>query len=196
MADDLHAQARQALDRGDPDAARDLLAKAHAASPDDAEIRELYAGLLLAHAIHLATDARDARRRDIARRKIPYDEEFQDSPEVARAFDAALAAHDAVLAVETGHEKALMMKATLLFRRDRATGREAALAILRGLEAAHPDHKQVTFLLKKVGTPCPRCTDTGFCPYCAGRGVRTILRFERVCEKCHSDGICPVCGVL
>lgn len=196
MTDDLYAEARRALDRGDADAARGFLARAHAAAPDDPAVRELYADLLLARAVHLATGARDARRRDIARRQIPYEEDFQDSPDVAQAFDAALAAHDDVLALAPGHEKALMLKATLLFRRDRAAGREAALQILRGLEAAHPEHRQVAFLIRKVEVPCSRCTDTGFCPYCVGRGVRTLLRFERPCEKCHGEGICPACGIL
>ena len=184
------------LDRGQADAARELLATAYAANPGESRVRDLYADLLLARAVHLAADARDARRRDIARRRIPYDEEFHDSPDVARAFDTALAAHDDILAVVPDHEKGLMMKATLLFRRDRGTGREAAVRILRDLEAAHPDHRQIAFLLRKVGTPCPRCTDTGFCPYCAGRGTRVLLGFERSCDKCHGQGICPACGVL
>lgn len=196
MAEDLYEQARSAVDRGEADRARELVARAYEANPADPEVRELYAGLLLALAIRSAAKAREARREDIVRRDIGFDEEFQDSPEVANVFDEALAAHDAVLRINPGHEKALMMKAALLFRRDRETGRVQALEILRGLVAAHPDNRQVAFTIRKVERPCPRCSDTGFCPDCAGKGSRRFLGMARKCESCHGQGICLFCGLV
>ena len=196
MGEDLYGRARDAVERGEADRAREIIARAYGARPEDPAIRELYAGLFLAHAIRLAAEAREARRKDIVRRGIGYDEEFQDSPEVAKAFDEALAAHDAVLRADSGHEKALITKAALLFRRDREAGRAEALEILRALLAAHPDHRQVAYAIKKIEKPCPRCSDTGFCPHCAGKGHRRFLRMDRVCETCHGQGICLACGVL
>lgn len=196
MPEDLYQEARAAIDRGEADRAREIIARAYEANPSDEAVRELYAALHLAHAIRLAAQAREARRQDIARRKIPYDVEFEDTPEVARAFDEALAAHDAVLRAEPTHEKALIMKATLLFRRDRHGGREEALRILRDLQEAHPDHRQVAFAFRKIEKACERCGDTGFCPYCRGRGSKPLLTIERRCERCHGQGICPACGVL
>ncbi len=196
MAEDLFEQAREAVDRGEPARARELIARAYAASPADPDIRELFAGLLLAQAIRLSTQAREARRQDILRRDIGYDEEFHDSPDVVKAFDAALAAHAAVLKVHPDHEKALMMKAALLFRRDREKGRVEALEILRALQAAHPENRQVALTIRKVERPCDRCSDTGFCPYCGGKGVRRFIGMIRECETCHGQGICLVCGVV
>ena len=89
-----------------------------------------------------------------------------------------------------------MLKAALLFRRDRESGRPAALAILRGLSAADPSNKQVPFTIRKIERPCERCDDTGFCPHCKGRGQRRFLRMDRKCERCYGRGICPACGVL
>lgn len=196
VPEDLYDQARAALDRGDPDAARDRIARAYEANPADPAVRELYVGLLLAHAIRLAAQAREARRADILQRKIGYDEEFHDSPDVARLFDEALAAHDEVLRVDPSHEKARMMKAALLFRRDREAGRAQALEILRAIQAAHPENRQVAFTIRKIETPCRRCSDTGFCPDCIGTGQRRRLGFTSKCGSCHGQGICLVCGVV
>ncbi|HKZ99558.1 MAG TPA: hypothetical protein VJ326_08230 [Thermoplasmata archaeon] len=196
MSDDLYAQARDAAERGDPDAARALVARAFEASPGDADVRELYAALHLAHAIRLSAGARDARRDGIVRRGIGYDEEFADDPGVAGRFEEALAAVDRVLAADPSHEKALMMKAALLFRKDRESGRPEALRILRAIVEAHPENRQAAYTIRKVERPCARCSDTGFCPYCAGRGTKTFLRIERRCEACHGRGICLACGIL
>ncbi len=196
MTTELTTQAREALERGRADEARTLADRAYAATPEDPEARGLYTTLHLALAIRLAAEAREARREDIVRRKIGYDEEFEDGPEVVRAFDAAAAALDEVLAADPKDEKALMMKASLLFRRDRAKGREPALEILRALVAANPANRQVLYALKKIEVPCNRCSDSGFCPRCRGRGARRILGLESKCEACHGQGICLVCGVL
>ena len=189
-------EAKVALERGEFEQARRLAADAHAERPDDPEIRELYAATHLARAIRLSDKAREARRLDLLRRKIDYDVEFQDTTEIAQAFDEALSAIEDVLRVEPGHWKTRMLKATLVFRRDRTSGRPAALEILRGLAEAEPTNKQVPFTIRKVERPCERCGDTGFCPYCKGRGERTFLRIDRRCERCYGRGICPACGVL
>lgn len=188
--------ARQALERGEFERALAFSKEAHAATPDDPEVKDLYAAVHLAHAIRLADDAREARRADLVRRNIEYDVEFQDSPDVAHAYDGALAAIEDVLRVQPGHWKTLMLKATLLFRRDREAGRPQALKILRRLEASDPGNRQVPFTIRKIERPCERCSDTGFCPHCVGRGVRTSFRMERKCSRCYGRGICPVCGVL
>ena len=122
--------------------------------------------------------------------------EFQDSPEVARAYDDAAAAIDDVLRVAPDHWKARMLKAALVFRRDRESGRPQALEILQALAAADPTNKQIPFTIRKIERPCVRCGDTGFCPHCKGRGQRRFLRMDRKCERCYGRGICPVCGVL
>ncbi|OGS48423.1 MAG: hypothetical protein A3K68_01405 [Euryarchaeota archaeon RBG_16_68_13] len=193
---DSVAQIQAALDRGDADGARALAREAYARDPSDGKVRELYVPLHLAQAIRLAAEAREARRRDIARRRIPYDEDFEDTPEVARAFEAALEAHEAILRADPGNEKVLMMKAVLLFRKDREKGRTEALGILRAIRDSRPENRQVAFAIRKVERPCERCSDTGFCPRCAGRGFRSLLRIERACDACHGQGICPVCGIL
>lgn len=189
-------EAKAALERGEFERAIALAEEAAAERPDDADIRELYATTHLAKAIRLSERAREARRQDLLRRQIDYDQEFQDSPEVVHAYDAALSAIDDVLRVAPGYWKAHMLKATLLFRRDRETGRPQALEILRKLSAADPANKQVPFTIRKIERPCERCGDTGFCPFCKGRGTKRFLGMERKCQRCYGRGICPACGVL
>ena len=189
-------EAKAALDRGDFDGAYRLVTEAVADHPDDPEARELYAVTHLAKAIRLSENAREARQIDLRRRAIDYDQEFRDSPDVDRAFDEALAAIDDVLRIEPAHWKARMLKATLLFRRDRESGRPAALAILQDLASSEPANKQVPFAIRKIERPCDRCEDSGFCPHCKGRGERRFLGVDRKCERCYGRGICPACGVL
>ena len=196
MGDNPIDRAKEALERGDVEGARAQVDRAFAETPDDPEVRELYSSLHLARAIRLAAVAREARRKDIVSRDIPYDEEFQDSPEVARHFEEALAAMDEVLMAVPGHEKAQMTKAAILFRRDREGGRPQALEILQAVAAANPANRQVALTIRKIERPCPRCSDTGFCPDCRGRGTKRFLRMERTCETCHGQGICLLCGVL
>jgi len=193
---DAFAEAKAAMERGDAEAARGLIDRALAERPQDPEIRALYSALHLGRAVRLAAEAREARRRDIVQRDIPYEEEFHDSPEVAKAFDAALEELEAVLRVEPGHEKALMTKALVLFRRDREQGRPRALEILGQVQAANPRNRQVLAAMRKIEKPCPRCGDTGFCSACRARGTRRFLGFERRCDACHGQGICLACGVL
>src|SRR5439155_595737 len=76
-----------------------LSEEAQTEGPDDPAARELYAVIHLARAIRLSDRAREARRQDLLRREIDFDEEFQDGPEVARAYDDAAAAIDDVLRV-------------------------------------------------------------------------------------------------
>ncbi len=196
MSEDVLAPVKEALERSAPDEARQLVDRIYREHPEDPQVREAYASLHLARAIRLSSHAREMRRQDIAARDIPYDTEFQDSPDVAKAFDDAAAAIEEVLAADAQHEKALMMKASLAFRRDRSKGRPEALAILNAIAAANPANRQVAYVIKKIATPCPRCSDSGFCPQCRGRGSRRRLGFESTCEACHGQGICLVCGVL
>src|SRR5712691_3051650 len=91
-------EAKSALARGEFDRALRLSEEARAEQPDDAEARELFVVTHLATAIRLSEKAREARRQDLLRREIDYEEEFQDSPEVAQSFEQALAAIDNVLA--------------------------------------------------------------------------------------------------
>ena len=189
-------EAKAALERGEFDTAFRLSEEAQMEAPEDPAARELYAVIHLARAIRLSDRAREARRQDLLRREIDYDEEFQDSPEVARAYDDAAAAIDDVLRVAPDHWKARMLKATLMFRRDRESGRPQALEMLQSLATADPTNKQIPFTIRKIERPCVRCGDTGFCPHCKGRGQRRFLRMDRKCEQCYGRGICPACGVL
>lgn len=189
-------EAKAALERGEFDRALQLTEEAHAETPDEPAIKELYASTHLARAIRLSDEARESRRKDLIRREIEYEVEFEDSPDVARAFADALAAIDDVLRVDPAHWKARMMKAALLFRQDRDSGRPLALKILRELAEVDPMNKQVPFTIRKIERPCVRCGDTGFCSHCKGRGQRRFLGTERKCERCYGRGICPACGVL
>ena len=189
-------EAKAALERGEFDEAFRLSEEAQTEGPNDPAARELYAVIHLARAIRLSDRAREARRQDLLRREIDFDEEFQDGPEVARAYDDAAAAIDDVLRVAPDHWKARMLKAALVFRRDRESGRPQALEILQALAAADPTNKQIPFTIRKIERPCVRCGDTGFCPHCKGRGQRRLLRMDRKCERCYGRGICPACGVL
>jgi tetratricopeptide (TPR) repeat protein len=196
MASTKVEEAKAALDRGEFDTAFRLAEEAQTERPDDPVAQELYAVTHLARAIRLSDRAREARRQDLLRREIEYDEEFQDTPEVARAYDDAAAAIDDVLRVAPDHWKARMLKAALVFRRDRESGRPQALVILEALAVADPTNKQIPFAIRKIERPCVRCGDTGFCPHCKGRGQRRFLRMDRKCEQCYGRGICPACGVL
>ena len=196
MDEDLVAQAKAALADGDSERARGLVDQAYAAHPDDGTAKELYTLLHLARAIRMSAAAREARRQSIVDRGIRYDQEFADTPGVARAFDDASAAIDEVIAVDGRNEKGLIMKAALLFRRDRAEGRDASLAILRQVAEANPENRQVLSAIRKVERPCPRCSDSGFCARCRGRGSRRVLGFETKCETCHGQGICLFCGIV
>jgi hypothetical protein len=193
---DLLEEARAAVARGEADRAHELITKAFEADPADARVRELYTALHLGRAVRLAAHAREARRRDIVARGIGHEEEFEDSPVVARAFHEALAAVDVVLNADPGHEKALMLKAVLLFRRDRASGRPAALEVLERLQSESPGNRQVAYTISKIARACARCADSGFCLVCGGRGTRRLLGVERRCMTCHGQGICHVCGVV
>ena len=196
MAQTKFEEAKAALERGAFEEALNLSEAAQSEQPEDPQARELYAVTHLAKAIRLSDKAREARRTDLLRREIDYDVEFQDTPEVSQVFEEALAAIEDVLRVDPNHWKAKMLKAALLFRRDRGSGRPAALAILQKLSAADPANKQVPFTIRKIERPCGRCDDTGFCPHCKGRGLRRTLGFERKCERCYGRGICPACGLL
>jgi tetratricopeptide (TPR) repeat protein len=196
MAQTKFEEAKAALERGAFEEALHLSEAAQSERPEDPQARELYAVTHLAKAIRLSDKAREARRTDLLRREIDYDVEFQDVPEVSQVFEEALAAIEDVLRVDPNHWKAKMLKAALLFRRDRGSGRPAALAILQELSAADPANKQVPFTIRKIERPCERCDDTGFCPHCKGRGLRRTLGFERKCERCYGRGICPACGLL
>ena len=189
-------EAKDALERGEFERAFRVVEEAVASTPDDPETRELYAVTHLAKAIRLSDRAREARRQELIRRAIDYDVEFEDTAEVARMFDEALAGIEDVLRVQPGHWKALLLKASLLFRKDRMAGRPQALEILAKLAEADPTNRQVPFTIRKIERPCARCGDTGFCPYCKGRGTSRFLRIESKCEKCYGRGICPACGVL
>jgi len=189
-------EAKAALERGEFERALTLAEEAHAEAPEDPDVREMYVVTHLARAIRLSERAREARRQDLIRREIEYDVEFHDTPEVVQAYEAAIAEIDDVLRVEPRQWKALMLKATLLFRKDREAGRPLALEILRELAAADPANKQVPFTIRKIERPCQRCGDTGFCSYCKGRGTRKWLGLERKCDRCYGRGICPACGVL
>lgn len=196
MADDWLAQAQAALEEGHADAARELTDRAFQERPDDPQVREMYAALHLAHAIRLSTRARELRREAIVRHNIPYDMEFEDDPEVAQAFDDALSAIEETLKVDPRSEKGLMMKASLLFRRDREKGRPAAVELLKQVAEANPSNRQVLYEIRRIESPCNKCGDSGFCPRCRGRGSRRILRMESKCEACHGQGICLACGIL
>jgi tetratricopeptide (TPR) repeat protein len=196
MAQSKFDEAKAALERGAFEEALQLSEAARAEQPEDPEARELYVVTHLAKAIRLSEKARQARRADLLLRQIEYDQEFQDTPEVSQTFGEALAAIEDVLRIDPTRWKARMLKAALLFRRDRESGRPAALAILQELAAADPSNKQVPFTIRKIERPCERCDDTGFCPHCKGRGLRRTLGFERKCERCYGRGICPVCGLL
>ncbi len=196
MSTSKQEEAKAALERGEFELALRLTEEAASETPDDPTVRELYAVTHLARAIRMSDHAREARRQDLIRRNIEYDVEFDDSPEVSRAFDEALAAIDDVLRIDANHWKARLLKASLLFRRDRMDGRRQALEILGALAEADPTNKQVPFTIRKIERPCPRCSDTGFCSHCKGRGVSRFLGMERKCERCYGRGICPVCGVL
>jgi len=193
---ELYLEARAAADRGDAAHALDLAGRAYESDREDADARGLYAALLVARGIRLSAAAREARRRAIVRRDIGFDEEFTDSPDVGKAFDEALEVLDRALLVEPAHPKAHMMKAALLFRRDRAGSRAVALEILRGVLAAQPENRQVLLEIRRTETPCERCSDTGFCPHCGGRGVKRFLRIESPCDACHAQGICLACGLV
>ena len=189
-------EAKAALESGAFERALSLSEEAYDEHPEDAEIRELFAATHLARAIRLSEKAREARRLDLIRRAIDYDVEFQDNPEVGKAFDEALAAIEEVLRADPSHWKAGMLKAALAFRRDRAAGRPQALEILARLATAEPTNKQVPFTIRKIERPCERCEDTGFCPHCRGRGERRFLGMDRKCDRCYGRGICPACGLL
>lgn len=196
MGEDLITEAQAALEGSRPDEARALIDRAYREHPEDVQVREMYTALHLARAIRLSARAREKRREDIARREIPVDVEFEDAPEVARAFDDASRAIEEVLSADPKHEKALMMKASLVFRRDRETGRPAAVAILQAIVASNPSNRQVVYTLRKIEVPCRRCSDSGFCLRCRGRGSRRVLGMQTKCDVCHGQGICLACGIL
>ena len=193
---DAYERARKAVDVGRFDEALAAAEEAHRAEPEDGPIRELYVGLLLARGVKLAAAARDLRRQDIVDRNIRVGDEFEDGERVRDAYGKALEAFDAVLALEPDNEKAMMMKASALHRFDRAGRRDEALTLLRKISEAHPQNRQVRLVIRKVEKRCEDCSDTGFCPYCGGRGSRTRLGLKSKCSKCWGQGICLTCGVL
>ncbi len=193
---EAYERARKAIDAGRFDDALAASEEAYRLDPADGPIRELYVGLNLAKGVKLSALARDLRRQDIVERDIPVEREFQDSARVRAAFDKALEAFDKVLAVEPENEKALTMKASTLHRYDRAARREEALALLGKIIEAHPENRQVKLVIRKVERACEECSDTGFCPRCAGRGSRALLGVKRKCEACWGQGICLKCGIL
>jgi len=192
----LYERARQAIDAGRFEEAKDSIDEALATDPSDGPTRELYAGLHLAAAVKAGARARELRRKSIADRGIGYDEEFSDTEETGRAFEEAIAEFDRVLQVDPGHEKALMLKAAALHRFDRAGRRDEAAEAIRRVLAVNPKNQQATLALRKIERVCERCSDTGFCTHCGGRGFRTLLGVQRKCRECWGQGICLRCGLL
>jgi len=193
---EAYEKARKAVDAGRFDDALNAAEEAFRLEPEDGPIRELHVGLNLARGVKLAAAARDLRRQEVVARDIGVDVEFEDSDRVKAAFQDALNAFDAVLSADPENEKAMMMKASTLHRFNRATRREEALGLLRRIQEAHPENRQLRLVIKKVEKKCDECSDSGFCPHCGGRGTRTLLGFKRRCDKCWGQGICLRCGVL
>jgi len=192
----LYERSRQAVDAGRFEEAKAAIDEAFAADPGDVPTRELYAGLHLAAAVRAGARARELRRKSIADRGIGYEQEFADTEETRRAFEGALSELDRVLEVDPGNEKALMLKAAALHRFDRAGRRVEATEAVRRILANNPKNQQATLALRKIERVCDRCSDTGFCPHCGGRGSRTFLGVERKCKECWGQGICLRCGLL
>src|SRR3972149_1228537 len=184
---EAYERARAAVDKGQFENALAAVEEAFAKEPADAPIRELYVGLNLARA---------RRRLDSAERGIPLEEEFQDSPRVREAFEESIASFDKVLAVEPDNEKGLTLKASALHRFDRAGRRSEALDLLGRGASATPQNRQVQLANRKIERVCDDCSDSGFCPHCAGRGYRITLRMKRQCNACWGQGICLKCGIL
>src|SRR5438552_7326414 len=146
-------EAKAALERGAFDEALRLIEVANAETPDDTETRELDAVTHHAKAIRLSEEARKARQAALGQRKIEYEEEFQDDPEVSQTFDEALAAIEDVLRVEPTHWKARMLKASLLIRRDRESGRPQALAISLAPAVPEPADEHVPVAYRESARP-------------------------------------------
>ena len=193
---EAYERARKAVDAGRFDEALSAAGEAFRLESEDGPIRELHVGLNLARGVKLAAAARDLRRQEVVARDIGVEVEFEDSDRVKGAFQDALNAFDAVLSADPENEKAMMMKASTLHRFNRATRREEALGLLRRIQEAHPENRQLRLVIKKVEKKCDECSDSGFCPHCGGRGTRTLLGFKRRCDKCWGQGICLRCGVL
>lgn len=193
---DLYQRARDALDAGRRDEAMELIDRAFEESPGDDAVRELYAALHLARGIRLAAHARERRRLEIHRRQLRAGEAFRDDGDVLAAYDEAIGELRRALQVEPGNEKAKMMLATALFRKDRETHRGEAVDLLEEIARKNPQNRQVRYVIRRVAKPCESCSDTGFCPHCLGRGVRKRMRLELRCDRCNGQGICPRCGVL
>ena len=208
MADveDLLKRAQDHLAAGRFPEAKAVCDEGLASFPEDADVREMYSNLHLAHGIRLSGLVREMRRKEIEARGKPG-ELFEDGDAVQATFRDALDAFDRVLAVDADHVKAWSIKAHSLFRQDRAN-RPAALAAydeaVRALERTLPagspalETGRRTLLRgrRQIERPCDLCDDTGFCTECGGSGWRSTLGFRRKCETCLSQGICKRCGVL
>lgn len=204
-AEDVLAAAQRHLAEGAFLAAKAVLDEALDRHPDEAEVRELYANVYLAHGIRLSGEARETRRREIESRGRPG-ETFEDSEDVQGLFRESVSAFDCVLAVDPTHVKAMTLKAQVLFRLDREN-REVACNLyeegIRALETTTSDEearasaeKNLRRALRQIEAPCERCDDTGFCTECTGSGCRTTLGIRRMCEACWGHGVCRSCGVL
>lgn len=185
--------------------AKAAVQEAYALDPSDSRVQEIHGNVFLAHGIRLSGVARERRRQEIEARGRPG-EAFEDSAEVAHAFEEMLEAFDQVLAVNPDHVKALSLKAEGLIRFDRAN-RGQALAVYdeagRALErtvipgpALERGRQNLLRARRRIERPCDRCDDTGFCPECQGSGWRTRLGVRTKCESCLGHGICKQCGVL
>ncbi len=195
-APQLYERARAAVDAGRFNDAKSAIDEAYAADQSDAPIRELYTGLHLASGVKASARARDLRRASVVRRGIGYDQEFTDTDETVRTFEEAIAEFDRVLAADPAHEKALMLKAAVLHRFDRAGRCSEAMEAVQRILAAHPENRQAKLALRKIERTCEECSDSGFCPHCGGRGSRRLLGMERRCNRCWGQGICLRCGLL
>jgi Zn finger protein HypA/HybF involved in hydrogenase expression len=189
-------EAQRSLEAQRFEDAREAIVEAQAQFPDNDQVRDLYQQIHLADGVRRHRLARDQRRDEIRALGKKDRSTYRNSPAVTEAFRGSIASLDLVLAVEPGHAKAMMLKAGILDRMDRAGTRDAVRDLLENALSLYPENAELHFAQSRLSAPCRHCDDKGLCPDCGGAGEVSALVARRTCPTCKGHGDCRRCGLF
>lgn len=189
-------RAQRSLEAQEFEEAKGAIREALDRNPEDARVRELYVQIHIADGVRRSRRARDRRRDAVRALDRKQRARYTDTPEVRQAFREAVASMDRVLEVAPDNAKALMLKAGVLDRMDRASSREEVASLFDRALDLEPGNEEIAYARHRVLSPCPHCEDTGVCPDCRGAGEVQAFLLRSDCPTCNATGICLRCGLF
>ncbi|MFQ5920345.1 MAG: hypothetical protein ACE5I4_09940 [Thermoplasmata archaeon] len=195
-ATSLLTRAQRSLEAQRFEQARVAIVEGQARFPDNDKVRDLFQQIHLADGVRRHRRAQDLRRDEIRGLGKAERAAYRDSDRVTEEFREAVAGLDRVLTLEPNHAKAMMLKAGVLDRMDRAGTRGEVQDLLTKALSLHPENAELLFAWDRLAAPCPHCQDTGICPDCQGAGEISAFLVRHICPTCKGRGGCRRCGLF